>query len=101
MFLLAAALAASNPMPAHDAYQSCIVDQAVRLGSSNAETADTILRAVRSVCEPQWAALQQAMPGGTGVASWEQIRAGTLANWRTEAENAAVAALLEARAKRP
>lgn len=95
-FVMAVALA-TDPAKALDDYRKCTIEQAVQLGSSNAETADTIIRAVRSICKPQWVALNNAAGVGLGVKAIDEA----VLNWRTDAENAAVAALLQARSKRP
>jgi hypothetical protein len=97
MLLAALALVAADPDQVLQSYRNCVTSQAVRLGGRNTETADTILRAVRSICEPQWRELSASAGGGLGVPAVESA----LLRWRTEAEDAAVAALLEARAKRP
>ena len=94
-FVVAAAAAGSIPQALED-FRSCTIDQAVQLGASNAETADTIIRAVRSVCAAKWASLESAAGVGLGVATID----GMVLDWRTDAENAAIAALLQARAKR-
>jgi hypothetical protein len=87
---------------ARDTYKSCIAEQAVSLGRGNAEPADNVVRAARSNCLPQWTALNLAYPGPVGGSSGDdQMRAGMLARWHQEAEDAAIAALLAARAKRP
>ena len=102
MIILAAMLAASSDiLQVRDAYANCVKTQAVRLGAGNTESADTILRAVSSICQPQWIALEMAFPGETGVAIAEEGRARALRNWRSQAEDAAIAALLEARVKQP
>ena len=101
MIIMAAALAAgSDILAVRENYSNCVKAQTVRLGAQNAESADTILRAVSSVCQSQWIAVEMAFPGGTGVAIAEQARANALRLWRSQAENAAIAALLEARATR-
>jgi hypothetical protein len=94
-FFVAAAAATSIPQALED-FRSCTTNQAVQLGASNSETADTIIRAVRSVCAPQWVSLKSAAGVGLGVATID----GIVLDWRTDAENAAIAALLQARAKR-
>lgn len=94
--LLIAAAAASSIPQALDDFRRCTIDQAVQLGASNGETADTIVRAVRSVCAPKWLSLKSAAGVGLGVPTIDAM----VLDWRTDAENAAIAALLQARAKR-
>lgn len=97
MFAFLIAVTAANSIPqALEDFRSCTINQAVQLGASNSETADTIMRAVRSACAPQWVSLKSAAGVGLGIATID----GMVLDWRTDAENAAVAALLQARAKR-
>lgn len=76
---------------------ACYRATALRLGASNTETADTLIRAARSICEPQRAAIADILPieylGRSLVAR-------RLAVFQEEAENAAIAALLKARVAR-
>lgn len=78
-------------------YEQCVVAQTVTLGAANQESADTILRAVRFKCEPAWQQLTDSFPSGSGVPIAEQARSDALAKWRSDAEGAAIIALLEAR----
>lgn len=99
--LLAAALAGSSPIiELKSAYEDCVKTQTVRLGVGNTETSETILHAVRSVCQPQWLALHQAQPA-VGIPWIDADGENMLNHIRANAEDAAVAALLEARSKRP
>lgn len=102
MLLLAAVLlAGSSPiLKLKSAYEDCVKTQTVRLGAGNTETAETILHAVRSVCQPQWVALHQAQPA-VGIAWIDADSENMLNHIRANAEDAALAALLEARSKRP
>jgi hypothetical protein len=105
MIALLIVAAAANPVgdrmfAARDTYKACVLSETLTFGSSNQEPADTVLRAVRSRCEPQWANLQLAFPGGVG-GGYETMRVQTLEAWRRQAEDAAIAALLEARPHRP
>lgn len=100
IILLAMQIASADPFDqAKAAYEQCVRTEAVRLGSGNNESADTILRAVRFKCEPAWLQLQAAFPSGTGVFAAERARSSALAKWHSEAEGAAIAALLDARAR--
>jgi len=76
---------------AQAAYQTCETTEAVRLGKGNTESADTILRAVRSNCGPQWNAYLESWPGVPGEEGPQQAT-------RQSTEDSAVAALLNARA---
>lgn len=93
-------LAAAGFLDTKQAYDNCARTEAVRLGSTNSETADTILRAVRSKCAPQWVALETVYPA-VGLPDIDAERARSLVLWRSQAEDAAVAALLESRRKSP
>jgi hypothetical protein len=104
--LLLAAAAQTNPVADHmfaarDAYRTCVTTQTVRLGAGNQETAETVLRAVRSLCAPQWDSLLVAFPGAELGGSAADMHDSVTSAWRRQAEDAAVAALLEARARRP
>ena len=90
-----AALAASTLIGSLESYRSCTSGTTIRLGSANAESADTIIRAARSICKPQWETLQRTAGVGLGVPAID-AQAG---KWRTDAEDSAIAALLEARAR--
>jgi hypothetical protein len=80
------------------AYEHCMTAEAVHLGAGNQESADTILRAVRFKCEPAWQQLAATFPDAGGIPIAVQARSRALAKWRVDAEGAATAALLEARA---
>lgn len=80
-------------------YEQCVTSEAVRLGSGNQESADTILRAVRFKCEPAWRQLQLTFPTAAGIPIAERARSSALAKWRNDAEGAAITALLEARSR--
>jgi hypothetical protein len=82
------------------AYEQCVTAEAVRLGAGNQESADTILRAVRFKCDPAWQQLVSAFPDAGGIPIAVQARSRALTKWRTDAEGAATAALLESRVKR-
>jgi len=78
--------------------QECYRSNVLRLGKGNAETADTLLRGVRSICKP----LEDRLfvlyaPEIVGQARAEMAVGGV----RSAAEDAAIAALLEERAKNP
>lgn len=75
----------------------CYRANVLRLGASNSETADTLLRGVRSICQPFEDRLTVLfVPEIQG----RQYVAGRVAGFRSEAEDKAITALLEARANR-
>lgn len=78
------------------AYQSCLNDNMVRLGRGNTRKAETILRAVREICERDWLALEASIPDAGGALSAEKRR--TAAMTRKQSEESAVLALKQARA---
>jgi hypothetical protein len=95
LLLLAAAQSpAANVEAAHAAYDRCVQQQTLELGAANQESADTILRAVRVRCNPQFMALVASFPGTTA-------RSPEMVGWQNDSEGRAIAALLEARAKAP
>jgi len=75
--------------------QQCYRNNAIRLGVGNVETADTLLRGIRSICEPIEAKLTNLyvpeIQGRSAVAN-------LVARDRRDPEDKAVAALLEERA---
>jgi hypothetical protein len=100
LYILAALQLAAGMDQAKAAYQQCMVTEAIHLGADNQESADTILRAVRFRCDPTWQQLSASFPGGTGVFIAEQARTRALVKWRSDAEGAAVSALLDARSRK-
>jgi hypothetical protein len=80
------------------AYEQCMTAEAVHLGAGNQESADTILRAVRFKCDPAWQQLSRGLSrrrrnsdrGPGSIARPDEVA--------HDAEGAATAALLEARA---
>lgn len=105
MFLLAAAVTfAEVPQitrikAARDAYFACMADKAVALGKTNAESADTILRAARALCSAQDAEMVASYEAVPGFPRADVVRVVT--RDRTQGEGLAVARLLEARAAAP
>jgi hypothetical protein len=99
-YIIALQFAADPLDQAKAAYEQCVTAEAVHLGADNQESADTILRAVRFKCEPEWQQLAATFPSGTGVFIAEQARSRALAKWHSDAEGAAVAALLSVRLQR-
>lgn len=73
---------------------TCFRDNLVSLGARNAESADTLLRAARSMCEPADRELQASYDG---IYAPRYLMERGLREDRASAENAATAALLEAR----
>lgn len=82
---------------AREALNECFKSNVVKLGQKNQETADTILRAARSMCEKEDASLGWAYVNGGGLYPSDIAR--LRASDRTDAENGAIAALLIARAQ--
>lgn len=76
------------------ALTDCLREHVVTLGRGNTETADTLLRAARSLCSDHLDALQHDYEAGYPT-RYELARA--MRQDQETAENAAVAALLEAR----
>lgn len=75
----------------------CYRSNVLRLGAGNSESADTLLRGVRSICEPFESRLNTLYaPEIVGKAA----AAAAVGRDRAKAEGAAIAALLEARASR-
>lgn len=101
-FALSLILAAASPQAvmseirsARDAYRQCMIDETVRLGAGNSESAETILIAVSSVCRDREDAARRAY----SRAPISDLRAGNLfARDRELAAQDATAALLVARA---
>lgn len=78
------------------ALQQCYRDNVLRLGASSIEGADTLLRGMRVICGSHRARLRELYaPEAQGNAVVDRAVAGDV----LEAEDIAVAALLEARAK--
>jgi hypothetical protein len=76
--------------------ETCFKEQIVKLGRNNQETAETLLRAVRSLCEEQDDALGWAYSDVSAIRTSDMVA--LRARDREDAENSAVAALLTARA---
>jgi hypothetical protein len=80
---------------AREAYRQCVIDEAVRLGGNNNESAETILSAVASVCRDREDAARTAY----ARAPISDLRADVLfSRDRQLAQQDATAALLSARA---
>lgn len=79
---------------AREAYIGCVIDQTVRVGEGNSETAETVLKAAASLCRSQEANLQTAYER-TPVS---RLRVTVLLDRdRRQAEEDATAALLTSR----
>lgn len=78
-------------------YRQCLTDQTLALGTSNSESADTVLRGVSWVCLPKETELREAYAKSPFPAAQVQ---GLMERDRRLGENAGVASLLAARAKR-
>lgn len=98
---LALSLASADPQAvmsdirvAREAYRKCVIEETVKLGARNSESADTILIAVGSVCRDREDAARRAY----ARAPISDVRAGDLmARDRQLAAQDATAALLAAR----
>lgn len=77
------------------AFRACVIDETVRLGRGNTESAETVLRAVSARCLGAENDLYDAY-GATPIS--ETHRARLMRRDRVGAENDATLALLEARA---
>lgn len=101
-YALGLLLASANPQAvmdeikvAREAYRQCVIEETVKLGAGNAESAETILSAVASVCRDREDAARRAY----ARAPISDLRAGNLISRdRQLAAQDATAALLAARA---